>query len=250
MRTYRVMIIDDDETAIDELVRALAKYPQFEVAGSCRNTVSGYKMLMAEHPDLLFLDVELPDMQGVEFFNSIQDKIIWDMRVVFYSSYSKYILSAMRESAFDYLLKPFEQKELDGIVERYMKYMAVSNSQMMHRVQGNVSQHNFLVSTVTGYKMVRVEDIGCFEHNNVRKLWTIFLNDGSQLTLKRGTSAEDILNYSPSFVQICQSIIININYLALIEGKTCCLYPPFDKRTDLVISRGYLKKLQEVLNFI
>lgn len=84
----------------------------------------------------------------------------------------------------------------------------------------------------------------------MRKLWNVYLNDGNVLSLKRGTSAEDILNYSRSFVQISQSMIINIAYLSSIHGKLCRLYPPFDMRTDLLISRGYLKKLQERLNFI
>lgn len=76
------------------------------------------------------------------------------------------------------------------------------------------------------------------------------LVDQNNLNLKRGTKAETILSYSPSFIQISQSIIINVNYLAMIQGKECKLYPPFDKVQGLQISRNYLKKLQEMLNFI
>ena len=70
------------------------------------------------------------------------------------------------------------------------------------------------------------------------------------LCLKRGTSAENILGYSQLFFQISQSTIVNINYLAAIDGKNCTMLPPFDSSTNLKISRNYLKKLQEKLNLI
>jgi two-component system LytT family response regulator len=251
MKTFKVQIIDDDEIAIDELAKSLSKYPQFEIVGKNNNAAAGEKTLFAEQPDLLFLDVELPDMKGLELLNTIHDRILWDMKVIFYSSYEKYILSAMREAAFDFLLKPFDADELHGILERFIRHAGDADTHAepakAPECQG---EHNFLISTVTGYRKVSTDDIGIFEHNNMRKLWNVYLNDGNVLSLKRGTSAEDILNYSRSFVQISQSMIINIAYLSSIHGKLCRLYPPFDMRTDLLISRGYLKKLQERLNFI
>ena len=65
------------------------------------------------------------------------------------------------------------------------------------------------------------------------------------LNLKRNTKAEDIISYSQAFVQISQSAIVNVNYLAMIDGKCCQLYPPFHDKNDLIISRSYLKELQE-----
>lgn len=65
------------------------------------------------------------------------------------------------------------------------------------------------------------------------------------LTLRRGTTAEQITLFSPNFVQIHQSYIINIDYLMLIKDNKCILYPPFDKATELLVSRKFKKELQD-----
>ena len=248
---YIALIIDDDSTATSELRKGLAAHPEFTVAGAATTATAGERLLFRLRPDILFLDVELPDMQGVAFLNSIKERIDWRMSVVFYSMHSKYILSALRESAFDYLLKPFEQEELDGIITRYKENLGKTLQPTAQQTQqGNALKNCFLAATVTGYRMIHVEEIGYFEHKGLRKQWHAYLASGESLCLKRGTSAETILGYSPAFIQISQSCIVNANCLAMIYGNECKLYPPFDKAEKLTISRNYLKKLQETLNFI
>ena len=248
---YIALIIDDDSTATSELRKGLAAHPEFTVAGSASTATAGEQLLFRLRPDILFLDVELPDMQGVAFLNAIKERIDWRMSVVFYSMHSKYILSALREAAFDYLLKPFEQEELDGIISRYKENISKPQPLTAQQPQqGNALKNCFLAATITGYRMIHVEEIGYFEHKGLRKQWHAHLSSGESLCLKRGTSAETILGYSPAFIQISQSCIVNANCLAMICGNECKLYPPFDKADKLTISRNYLKKLQETLNFI
>ena len=248
---YIALIIDDDSTATSELRKGLAAHPEFTVAGSATTATAGEQLLFRLRPDILFLDVELPDMQGVAFLNAIKERIDWRMSVVFYSMHSKYILSALREAAFDYLLKPFEQEELDGIIARYKENISKPQPLTAQQPQqGNALKNCFLAATITGYRMIHVEEIGYFEHKGLRKQWHAHLSSGESLCLKRGTSAETILGYSPAFIQISQSCIVNANCLAMICGNECKLYPPFDEADKLTISRNYLKKLQETLNFI
>ena len=79
--------------------------------------------------------------------------------------------------------------------------------------------------------------------------WTqtveVVLNEQFPLTLRRGMTAEQITSFSPCFVQIHQSYIINIDYLMLIRDNKCMLYPPFDKITELLVSKKFKKELQE-----
>ena len=63
----------------------------------------------------------MPDMTGMELLEDIRDDVSWNMRVVFYTAYDKYMIQAIRESAFDYLLKPFEEQELKDILARFVK---------------------------------------------------------------------------------------------------------------------------------
>ena len=173
---YIALIIDDDSTATSELRKGLAAHPEFTVAGAATTATAGERLLFRLRPDILFLDVELPDMQGVAFLNSIKERIDWRMSVVFYSMHSKYILSAMRESAFDYLLKPFEQEELDGIITRYKENLGKTLQPTAQQTQqGNALKNCFLAATVTGYRMIHVEEIGYFEHKGLRKQWHAYL---------------------------------------------------------------------------
>lgn len=113
---YKVVIVDDERTAIDALRRELGAYQEFEIKGTANNGAKGKKMIMELRPDLLFLDVELPDVLGLNLLSEMRDEVLWDMKVVFYTSYDKYLLQALRESAFDFLLKPFETGDLRVVI--------------------------------------------------------------------------------------------------------------------------------------
>lgn len=246
---YKVVIVDDERTAIDALRRELEPYHEFEVHGVASNGAKGKKMIMELHPDLLFLDVELPDILGLNLLSEIRDDILWDMKVVFYTSYDKYLLQALRESAFDFLLKPFEAEDLKVVIERYRKAMTSTMfppPSFASSISALMPQHGmFMISTVTGFKLLRLEEIGYFEYLKDKRQWQVVLFNQTRLNLKRNTKAEDITSYSPAFVQISQSGIVNVNYLAMIDGKCCQLYPPFHDKNDLVISRSFLKELQD-----
>ena len=247
---YKVVIVDDERTAIDALRRELGAYQEFEIKGTANNGAKGKKMIMELRPDLLFLDVELPDVLGLNLLSEMRDEVQWDMKVVFYTSYDKYLLQALRESAFDFLLKPFETEDLKVVIERYRKAVASIPATPSSSFSSSVSalmpqQGMFMISTVTGFKLLRLEEIGYFEYLKDKRQWQVVLFNQTRLNLKRNTKAEDIIGYSQAFIQISQSAIVNVNYLAMIDGKCCQLYPPFHDKSDLVISRSFLKGLQD-----
>ena len=243
----KVVIVDDDEVALDNLKDSLSRYSDLHLEGTAMNGAKGKKLIMKVKPDFLFLDVELPDVLGVRLLSEMRDDVTWNMKVVFYTAYDKYLLDALRESAFDYLLKPYATSDLDGIIERYrqQRVSAQAPSLADSLSQFKAGRDSFLVSTVSGFKMLRNEEIGIFEYENSRRLWEAVLFDGSHLPLKRNTKAEDIVEFSSNFVQISQSVVINMTYLALIDGHECVLYPPFNDLSPLTISRGYMRTIQE-----
>ena len=163
--------------------------------------------------------------------------------------YDKYLLQALRESAFDFLLKPFSAEDLKVVIDRYRKAVrsaVVAPPSFASSIIALMPQQGmFMISTVTGFKLLRLEEIGFFEYLKDKRQWQVVLFNQTRLNLKRNTKAEDIVSYSQAFVQISQSAIVNVNYLAMIDGKCCQLYPPFHDKGDLVISRSYLKELQE-----
>lgn len=246
MDKYKVVIVDDDEVSLESLSFELGKDARFDLAGTARNGKQGKKQILKLQPDLLFLDMEMPDVTGLELLQDMRDSIAWNMRVVFYTAYDKYMIQAIREAAFDYLLKPFEKEDLKEILERFVTQVEVrKNMQTPVGVPANAGQ-TFIVFTPTNdMRALRPAEIGFFRYCSDRKQWEVILNNQPPLILRRGMTAEQIIQYSHSFVQIHQSYIINIDYLMLIKDNNCVLYPPFDKVTELIVSKKYKKELQE-----
>ena len=224
MNKYKVIIVDDDDVALENLTFELSKDVRFSLEKTARNGKQAKKVITKVQPDLLFLDVEMPDMTGMELLKDIRDDVSWNMRVVFYTAYDKYMIQAIRESAFDYLLKPFGEQELKDILARFVK-------------QAEAGQRTTLP--------VRPAEVGFFRYCSDRKQWEVMLNNQPPLALRRGMTAEQITQHSPCFVQIHQSFIINIDYLMIIKDGKCILYPPFENATELLVSKKYKKELQD-----
>lgn len=246
MERFRVVIVDDDNVSLENLDFSLRKDTRFQVEGVARNGKQGKKVITKVRPDLLFLDVEMPDMTGMELLQDIRDSISWNMKVVFYTAYDKYMIQAIRESAFDYLLKPFEEQDLQDILERFVRQKEVDSRIVPYAGTPLHAGQTFIVFTPTNdMRALRPAEIGFFRYCSERKQWEVILSQQPPLVLRRGMTAEQIIQYSPCFVQIHQSYIINIDYLMIIKDSKCLLYPPFDKVDELFVSKKYKKELQD-----
>lgn len=246
MERFRVVIVDDDDVSLENLDFSLRKDTRFQVEGVARNGKQGKKVITKVRPDLLFLDVEMPDMTGMELLQDIRDSISWNMKVVFYTAYDKYMIQAIRESAFDYLLKPFEEQDLQDILERFVRQKEADSRIVPYAGTPLHAGQTFIVFTPTNdMRALRPAEIGFFRYCSERKQWEVILSQQPPLVLRRGMTAEQIIQYSPCFVQIHQSYIINIDYLMIIKDSKCMLYPPFDKVDELLVSKKYKKELQD-----
>lgn len=246
MEKYKVVVVDDDEVSLGNLSFSLKKDERFSLDGIAKNGKQGKKVITKVQPDLLFLDVEMPDTTGMDLLREIRDSITWDMKVVFYTAYDKYMIQAIRESAFDYLLKPFEEQDLKDILTRFIEQANAPIQQVANIVNAPQVGQTFIVVTPTNDMCVlRPSEIGFFKYCSDRKQWKVILSNRPPLVLRRSITAEQITQYSPSFIQIHQSYIINIDYLMIIRDNQCILYPPFDKASELQVSRKFKKKLQD-----
>ena len=241
------VIVDDDNPSIRVLAERLKGYPDVNLVATAGNGEEGWNTVMRYKPELLFLDVELSDTSGLEFLSSLDKHIDWNMKVVFYTSYEKYLLPALRLQAFDFLLKPVSDSELSLIMNRFYlsrEEALRSGGQPVQPKPLSQPVQSILITTITNDKLiVRPENIGFFKYDSERKLWRVVLNSLQHFILKHQTTAETILNYAPEFIQIHKTYIININYLYLISENSCTLLPPFNKVSELKVSKMYKKKL-------
>lgn len=240
---FRTVIIDDEESAIDNLSFELRRYPYVVVEGMGRTGSVGLKVIEEIKPDLLFLDVELPDMTGMDVLARLRERITWNMRVVFYTAHNKYVIDALRSAAFDFLQKPVDSDELQQVMSR-LHGQVVSGS--VDNAATLLTDRPFMVITPMGdMRFLRASEIGYFRYLSNRKIWEAALADGTFLPLRRNTTAEQLCAYDMDFIQIHQSYIVNMHYLLMVQDNRCIMYPPFNTAEELVISRKYKKMMVE-----
>lgn len=146
----RAVIVDDEETAIDNLCFELKKYQWISVEGVARNGKAGIRLIEKEHPDLLFLDVELPDMLGMDVAIKVHEMQNWNMHIIFYTAYNKYLIDALRNYAFDFLLKPVDPQELAVALERLQTADGEKDSNNFLSDMNRGGEKSFMVVTPMG----------------------------------------------------------------------------------------------------
>lgn len=242
-----VIIVDDDALCISCLSDSLRAYPEISIVGVAQTAQAGKCLIQKNKPALVFLDVELPDMSGLDLLRDLNASVNWNMQVVFYTAHDKYLLDALRESAFDYLLKPFEQNSLGVVMERFYglqrKGKPVSFGDELNRLIAKDSV--FMVATIDGFRLLHLNHVGFFKYLGDKKRWVAVLSDLSEVHLRRTTNAGDIVKYSDKFMQINRDTIINVMYLSMVKGKDCILYPPFNSFKELSASGSFIGQLQE-----
>ncbi len=251
--TITTVIIDDQPECIEVLEKDLSAFPDLRVAATASTADRAWKAIVRQQPDLLFLDVELAGESGLELLNDIRPAIHSDMHVVFYSAFDKYMLDALRASAFDFLLKPYQYEELAAIIERAREKIRTGHAETEQASRWLPSPHErkFAMQTITGLLILRKSDILYFQYAPLNRSWQMMLTDGSVHRLRLSIKGQEILNISPSFIQISQDIILNADYLIYIENKTlrCVLSPPHS-HIDIKASKRYYSKIKETLEII
>lgn len=271
----KVVIVDDEPQSILRLENDLAAQDDFEVIATSSSAMSAKTLVMSMQPDVLFIDVEMPGQTGFEVLQSLRDEMPMDLIVVFYSAFNKYMIDALRASAFDFLLKPYQQEELELVVGRIRQKMeggdgsssssfssssSSSSSSESHQDPQNLLGVNGLlgtsgkrlaIQTISGLLMVKPDEVFCCTFDEDTRLWHLRLANGQIHKLKKQTTAKAILSLSPSLAQVRQDCIINLDYLISIENYTlrCIFSPPFDQE-NITVSRRCYKAVKEKLEIL
>lgn len=274
----KVVIVDDEPQSILRLENDLAALEDFEVIATSSSAMSAKTLVMSMQPDVLFIDVEMPGQTGFEVLQSLRDEMPMDLIVVFYSAFNKYMIDALRASAFDFLLKPYQQEELELVVGRIRQKMeggdgsssssssssfsssSSSSSSESHQDPQNLLGVNGLLGTsgkrlaiqsISGLLMVKPDEVFCCTFDEDTRLWHLKLANGQIHKLKKQTTAKAILSLSPSLAQVRQDCIINLDYLICIENYTlrCIFSPPFDQE-NITVSRRCYKAVKEKLEIL
>src|SRR5258708_39619 len=122
--TISAIIVEDEQLASDELAFLLRDFPDIELVATGKNGIEAVKLIENLEPDLVFLDVQMPGLDGLSVIQKLREKEIPMPYFVLATAYDQYALEAFRLEALDYLLKPIEKERLDLTVERARKAIA------------------------------------------------------------------------------------------------------------------------------
>ncbi|NDV64163.1 LytTR family DNA-binding domain-containing protein [Bacteroides sp. 224] len=249
IKKIRTIIVDDLPAAATKLREDLQLHPEIEVIECVSSAKEAIVSIIKHQPDLLFLDIEMPEMSGLELLSLIQDKV-HSMRVVFYTAYNQYLIDAVRTSAFDYLQKPYLTTELSFIINRLLTISPEQMVDFRDSFRRLIHQEDrFAIQTVMGLMLVKCREVGVFQYMD--RHWVMKLANEKQYKLRTNVGAKELLALSSSFMQINQQCIVNLDYLISIENKTlkCILCPPFSDLSEIASTR-YYKKIKESLDII
>lgn len=212
----KVAILDDELHCVESLVLHLQSlFPDISVIYKSTNPAEAVENLKEMEIDLLFLDIEMPILNGFEFLDKF-DKIDFD--VIFTTAYSQYAVKAFKAQAINYLLKPIDEEELKDAIETYLKDKEASiptpnnlEELLKNFVKTKSSKDKIAIPVSDGIEFIIVEDIVyCQSHSNYT---SIHLNNNKKFMFSKTLKDTEAILEKYGFLRTHQSFLINPNHL-------------------------------------
>jgi two-component system, LytTR family, response regulator len=244
----KALIVDDEAPARSRLARMLTAFPDLKVVGEASNGLEALQTAQNLQPDLAFLDIEMPELNGLEVAEAWGGE---GPAVVFVTAYSEHALKAFELSALDYLVKPVSPERLVETIERVRRRKeprpAAHLQKLIERLEEGRTRRRMAVKCGAKYRVFEPSQVSAIV---AREHYAALLVDGQELL------ADDSLDQlaqrlDPArFLRIHRSAIINLDYLRELEHEgdrkyTAVLSDP--AKTRLPVSRERLEDLRKVL---
>lgn len=211
----KVIIIDDEPLARNMVKEYLSAYSDMQIVQECGDGFEGVKAIAAMQPDLIFLDIQMPKINGFEMLELVEHP----PNVIFTTAFDEYAMQAFETNAIDYLLKPFNQDRFDKAIQKW-KSQSTKNEGLNSMLSENLKQpeesNRVVVKVGNAIKILPVHDIHYIEaYDDYVK---IHIQDGFHLKKKTMNFFEKVLDGN-QFVRVHRSYIIPLSQLTKIEMK-------------------------------
>jgi two-component system LytT family response regulator len=209
------VIIDDEIYCTDVIQILLTKHcPEVTIMGIFNNPIIALNYLKHQQPDIIFLDIEMPQMNGFELLNQL-DNII--SKVIFTTAYNQYAIKAFKFNAVDYLLKPIDKDEMIIAVQKLSTPLVPEIVNHLHNLNLNHVPDKILLPIGNEIIFVQVSNIICCEADG--SYCKIYCLDRTYLLSKTLRDIEDMIN-NPSFFRPHTSWLIQDTYISkIIRGE-------------------------------
>ena len=238
------IIVDDEPHCCKTLESLLKRHcPEVSIIATCANGVDALQAIRRLNPDLVFLDVEMPKMNGFEMLEQLHEI---NFHLIFVTSYDAYALKAIRFSAIDYLLKPVDREELQTAVQKVVKRMQVPLPEqlkiILEKIQHPASASNKIaLPTMEGLQMIAIESIISGEADD--NYTTLHLKDNKKIVVSSTLKIIEELLEDHSFIRIHRSYLVNLKeiekymkadggYVVMSDGSQ--IYVSRNKKEELI----------------
>lgn len=209
----KTIIVDDEESARDVLSNLISRYcPQLEITTTCSNVIDAVEAIKKNDPDVVFLDIEMPNYAGYEIVSFFEEI---NFEIIFVTAYDKYAIKAFEISAVDYLLKPVEIERLKNSVEKLITKIELNNSHDNYKALTQNLKSDELTKIAikqnSNHIIIDTKDIIAIEAQEAYSC--IHTTSGNYLMSKNLKHFETILENNNGFFRSHKSWIINLSHL-------------------------------------
>jgi len=223
----RAILIDDEPLARLVVTEYLQAWPQIEIIQECNDGFEGVKAIMQHQPDLIFLDIQMPKVNGFEMLELVDNP----PAVIFTTAFDEYAIRAFEEHAIDYLLKPFNQQRFDKAIQKFIdQFEPAQTAQSTKELLAGLpspSTERIVVKTGTKIKIIPVSDVIFLAADD--DYVNIHTSDGSYLKNKTMAYFEQMLD-PRQFVRVHRSYILKVQEITRID--------PYEKETHIAILKS------------
>lgn len=238
----KAIIIDDEPDSIKLLQLQLAQYcPDIEIVDTFTNSVKALSVVEKLQPDLIFLDIEMPVMNGFELLEKI---LYLPFSVIFITAYNQYALKAFRFNALDYLVKPIDAKDLIDAVakaDKRSKPTSIQLSETQKQMRGESATRIAIPGQKGGISFIDLNEIIYSEaSNNYSKL---VLTDGKQFLISKTLKDVQEVLEEEHFLRVHRQYIVNLNHVKHFNRNDGVL--TMDNGDHIPIARNQKERLTE-----
>lgn len=237
MISIKCIIVDDEPLALDLLESYVLKTPFLELMSKFTSPFEAMQYVTANKVDLIFLDIQMPGITGIEFSRILQN----GPKVIFTTAYSQYALEGFKVDALDYLVKPFNYQEFLKAANKALTWFGMLNKQPEEKKADSDDNAIFVKSE---YKLLKIEYEKIIYIEGLKDYVKIYLTDQPRpvLTLMTLKSLEEKLT-PHNFMRVHRSYIVNLNKISIIERNRIVF-----GSTYIPIADGYKEKFQGFLD--
>lgn len=232
----RTMVVDDEPLARSNVTVLLRLDPEIEVVGECRSGMEALAEIRGQKPDLVFLDVQMPECDGFDVLEQLGGNL--PSAIVFVTAYDQYALRAFEAGALDYLLKPFDNARFDRALSR-------AKERIVQGRQGSSRSERLAIKSSGQVAFLKISDIDWIE---AADYYACLHVAGKTHLLRRSMSELEQDLDVRTFCRIHRSTIVNLDRVRGLElGEDGEREVLLENGTRLRLSRRYRKQVQERL---